>query len=138
MEFSLNFASINLLVIFGATVAANLIGGLWYSPFLFGNFWRKDSGLGASTGPMSNPAGTFVAAFIFQFLAACMLGGLLGHNVGPSEGATLGALLGFALVFTAIGITNLFEGRPLRLVVIHAGYHMVALSVIGAIIGQWN
>ena len=138
MEFSLNFASINLLVLFGATVAANLIGAVWYSPFMFGNIWRKDAGLGEGSGSMSNPAATFVAAFILQFLAASMLGGLLGHNVGPSEGATLGALLGFALVFTAIGITNLFEGRPLRLVVIHAGYHMVALSVIGAIIGQWN
>ena len=138
MEFAVNFASINLLVIFGATVAANLIGGVWYSPFMFGNMWRKDAELGESSGAMPNPAGTFVTAFILQLLAASMLGGLLGHNVGPSEGARLGALLGFTLVFTAVGITNLFEGRPRRLVVIHAGYHMVALSVMGAIIGQWN
>jgi hypothetical protein len=138
MEFTINFASINLLAIFGATVAANLIGGVWYSPFMFGNLWRKDAGLGESRGTMSNPAGTFVTAFILQLLAASMLGGLLGHNVGPGEGARLGALLGFTLVFTAIGVTNLFEARPLRLVVIHAGYHMVALSVMGAIIGQWN
>lgn len=138
MDFSLNFASINLLVIFGATVVANLIGGLWYSPFVFGKMWRKDADLGESQGSMPNPVGTFVSAFVLEFLAAAMLGGLLGHNAGPSEGARLGALIGFALVFTAIGVTNLYEGRPVRLVLIHAGYHTVALSVMGAMIGLWN
>ena len=138
MEFSSNFSSINLLVIFGAAIAANLIGGLWYSPFLFGKFWRADAGIGESAGSMDNPVGTLVSGFVLQFLAACMIGGLLGHNAGFTEGSRLGALLGFALVFTAIGIINLYEARPKRLVLIHGGYHVVALCVMGGIIGQWN
>ncbi len=138
MEFSTNFSSINLLVIFGAAVAANLVGALWYSPFLFGKFWRADAGMGASAGSMSNPVYTFVTAFVLQFLAACMIGGLLGHNAGFTDGSRLGALVGFSLVFTAVGMINLFEGRPRRLVFIHGGYHIVALCIMGAIIGQWN
>ncbi len=138
MEFTLNFASINLLVIFGATVVANLMGPLWYSPLLFGKVWRKDAGLGESADSMSNPVPVFIAAFVLQLLAASMLGGLLGNNAGASEGAQLGVLLGFTLVLTAIGVTNLYESRPTRLIFIHAGYHMVALCVMGAIIGQWN
>lgn len=138
MEFSTNFSSINLLVIFGSAVAANLVGALWYSPFLFGKFWRADAGLGASAGSMSNPVSTFISAFVLQFVAACMIGGLLGHNAGFTEGSRLGALVGFSLVFTAVGMINLFEGRPRRLVFIHGGYHIVALCVMGAIVGQWN
>jgi hypothetical protein len=138
MEFSNNFSSINLLVIFGAAIAANLVGALWYSPFLFGKLWRAAAGLGKSTGTMKNPVGTFISAFVLQFLAACMIGGLLGHNAGFTEGSRLGALLGFALVFTAIGMINLYEDRPKQLVLIHGGYNIVALCIMGAIVGQWN
>lgn len=138
MEFSLNFSSMNLLVVFGAAIAANIIGALWYSPFMFGKLWRAAAGLGETTGSMSNPVGTFISAFVLQFLAACMIGGLVGHNAGLTEGSRLGALLGFALVFTAIGMINLFEARPKSLVLIHGGYHITALCVMGGIIGQWN
>lgn len=138
MEFSLNFASINLLVIFAATFTANLLGALWYSPFAFGKYWRADAGLGERKGTMENPAGVFVSAFVLQFIAACMVGGLLGHNAGFTEGSRLGALLGFTLVFTAIGLINLYEGRPFRLVLIHSGYSISALSLMGGIIGMWN
>lgn len=138
MEFSLNFASINLLVIFAATVAANLVGGFWYSPLLFQKMWRADAGLGESSGSMPNPVGTFISAFLLQFIAACMIGGLLGHNAGFIEGAFLGALLGFTLVFTAFATINLYDGRPFRLVLIHAGCNTTAFALMGGIIGMWN
>lgn len=138
MEFSLNFASINLLVVFAATAAANLLAALWYSPFLFGKAWRADAGLGESAGSMSNPVATFVSAFVLQFLAAALIGGLLGHNAGFVEGSRLGALLGFALVFTALATINLYEGRPFRLVLIHSGCTTTAFALMGGIIGMWN
>lgn len=138
MEFTLNFTSMNLLVLFGATVAANILGALWYSPFAFGKPWRAAAGLGEGSGSMGNPVGTFMTAFILQFFAACMIGGLAGNNAGFTDGSRLGALLGFSLVFTAVGMINLFEARPKRLVLIHGGYHITALALMGGIIGQWN
>lgn len=138
MDFTINFAVINLLVVFAATVAANLLGALWYSPFLLGKPWRAASNKAAPSGEMSNPAGTFIAAFLLQFVAATMLAALLGPGSSGIEGARLGALLGFSFVFTALAITNLFERRPLVVIAINSGYHVTALCLVGFIVGQWS
>ena len=138
MEFTTNFGAINLLVVFGATIAGNLLGGIWYSPFLFGKLWRKFAGLGPSSGSMNNPAGTFVTGFILLLIAASMLAALLGPNSSMAEGMRLGTLIGVAFVFTTIGITNLFENRPVTLILIHSGYHIVSLGMMGAMIGAWG
>jgi len=138
MDFTLNFGAINLLVVFGATAAANLLGGIWYAPFVFGGLWRRVSGLPGSQESMVNPAGTFVSGFILQLIAASLLAGILGTNAGLVEGVQLGTLLGFGFVFTALAVTNLFERRSLILILINAGYHIVAMGIMGAIIGSWG
>lgn len=138
MDFTINFAVIDLLVVFGATVAANLLGALWYSPFFLGTPWRAASNKPAASGMMTNPAGTFVSAFVLQFIAGMLLAALLGPSAGGMTGARLGALIGFGFVFTALGVTNLFERRPIAVILINSGYHITALCVMGIIIGQWN
>ncbi len=139
MDFTINFGAINLLVVFAATVAANLLGALWYSPFLFGKVWRRAAGLPPSgTGAMVNPVGTFISAFVLQLITASLLAAMLGGNAGLQSGARLGALVGFAFVFTALGVINLFEGRSIQLMLLHAGYHIVALSLMGAMLGNWG
>jgi hypothetical protein len=138
MDFTANFSAINVLIVFGATVVANLIGGLWYSPFLFGKIWRAALKKGAASGEIPNSVGVFISSFILHLISASMLAALLGPSAGGQVGARFGALLGVAFVFTAMGATNLFEGRPIRLVLINSGYHVVSLSAMGFIIGQWG
>ena len=119
-------------------IAANLLGGLWYSPLLFGKPWRALSGISRGDSTMGAPAGVFVASFTLFLISASLLAALLGPNAGGQDGARLGALIGVSFVFTAMGATNLFEHRPLPLILINAGYHIVALSIMGFIIGQWS
>ena len=139
MDFTINFAAINLLVVFGATVAGNLLGGLWYSPFLFGKPWAKANGITLGKyDDNANIPGVFVSSFILQLFAASMIAGLLGINKGGLEGAQLGTLLAFSFVFTAMGMTNLFERRPIHLILINSGYHFVSFGLMGFIIGTWN
>jgi hypothetical protein len=38
----------------------------------------------------------------------------------------------------ALGITCLFERRPPRQWLIDAGYHVVALTAMGAVLGAWR
>jgi len=137
MDFTENFSAINLLVVFGATVAANLLGGLWYSPIFLGKPWKAALGRELA-GEMTNQVGTFVSSFVMHLVMASMLAALLGPTATPQEGMRLGALIGVAFVATALGVTNLFERRPLTLIAINSGYHVAALCLMGFIIGQWG
>ena len=53
-------------------------------------------------------------------------------------GAFAGAAAGFGWVALSIGVTYLFERKSLRLFFINAGYHAVALTLMGAILGAWH
>jgi hypothetical protein len=139
MDFTINFGAINLLVVFGATVAGNLLGGLWYSPLLFGKPWARANGIKLGEYDRNaNVPGIFISSFILQLLVASMIAGLLGTNTSGAEGAQLGSILAVCFVFTAMGMTNLFERRPLYLIAINSGYHIVSFTVMGFIIGTWN
>lgn len=137
MDFTINFDSINLLAVFAATVAANLLGGIWYAPFALGKPWKAYAGIKADAA-MTNPAATFTAGFVLQFIAASLLAALLGPTGDILEGVQLGSLLSFAFVFTALSISNLFERRPVPLILINSGFHIVSLTTMGAIIGAWR
>jgi len=138
MDFTANFAAINLLVVFAATVAASILGGLWYSPILFGKPWRAANNMGPASGEMKNSVGVFISSFVLHLISASMLAALIGPTSSPQDGMRLGALIGVAFVFTAMGITNLFEQRPFILVLINSGYHVTSLCLMGFIIGQWG
>ena len=45
---------------------------------------------------------------------------------------------GFGWVALSFGVTYLFERKPLSLFLIKAGYHGVALTLMGAILGVWH
>ena len=77
-------------------------------------------------------------SFILQLLAASMIAGILGTNKGGMEGVQLGTLLAFCFVMTAMGATNLFEKRPLSVIAVNSGYHIVSYGLMGFIIGTWN
>lgn len=137
MDFTINFDSINLLAVLAATLAANLLAGIWYAPFALGRPWKSAAGIKKDT-PLSNPPAAFTAAFMLQLIAASLLAALLGPRGNVVEGVQLGAILAFGFVFTALSITNLFERRPVPLILINAGYHVAALMMMGAIIGAWR
>jgi hypothetical protein len=137
MDFTINFDSINILAVFVSTLIANLLGGIWYSPFAFGKIWRQAAGITANK-PMSNPAAAFTAGFVLQLMAVSLLAALLGPSSSGIEGLQLGSLLAFGFVFTALSITNLFERRPVPLILINAGYHIATMSLVGFILGSWG
>ena len=89
----LDFASINYLAVLVATLAAYFFGALWYSPFLFGKTWM--TALGKSKEELPAPTLPMVIGFILTFVTA----------------------LGLALLIEGLGITTLFNGILLALVV---------------------
>jgi hypothetical protein len=54
------------------------------------------------------------------------------------RGAIIGALLWVGLVGTTIGTAFIFEGRSFEGFVLTAGYPLVGMLLMGAIVGGWK
>lgn len=134
--------SVNIYSILLATVASIAIGFIWYGPLL-GKVWakeqgwsdddmnkQKENGMGKSYGIMT--AGTLLTVFILaQFLK-------FAGAVTLWDGATIGfwAWLGFTVPLLLNSV--LWEGKSWRLYRINAGYQLVTMVVVGAIIAMWG
>jgi len=133
---------INLVAVLVAGIFAVVVGAVWYGP-LFGKMWRRL--IGMSMEDMKNMKMTPVAAMIGGFITALLMAYVLAHGIvfgnaylGTSgiEGGMQGAFwywLGFAVPLTGAGY--LWEGKSVKLWVLHAGYYLVALLGMGAILG---
>ena len=130
--------SLNLWAILTAALSAFLVGGLWYSPALFGSLWKKANRFG----PQEPPPATgkiFALSFVLSLVMAFNLAMFLNDaKTTVAWGATAGFLAGFGWVAMGIGVVSLFERRPWSYVIVNGGYLTVALVLMGAILGAWR
>ena len=137
----MDISTINWLAVLVAGISAFVVGGIWYSPGLFGKAWMKDSGLSEEDIRKGNKGRIFGFTAIFSLLMAANLGMFLVDSpqmkTDLSWGATAGFLAGI-WTFCAIAIHSLFELKSWRLIFINGGYSVVALVLMGAIIGLWR
>ena len=132
-------ASINPWAVLLAAVATFAVGGLWYSPLLFNRPWQRLTGLTDQALRAGSPARVFGLSFVAALVAAVNLAFFLSGPTTTLAFATLaGALVGGGWVATALATTYLFERRPPGLWLIDAGYHLVAFTLMGAILGAWR
>jgi hypothetical protein len=135
----MNPASVNYAGAAVATGVAFLIGGLWYSPLLFGRAWMTERGLTEAELQKGNAGRTYGAAIVLTLIMAVNLAFFLADGKPDLVwGVVAGALAGVGWVATALGVTYVFERRSLRLYLIDAGYHAVAFMVMGGILGIWK
>lgn len=137
MDFAAALSHLNWLAVLVAAVLGFVIGGLWYSPVLFGRAWQAAVGLGDEE-LKGGQGRIFGASFALAFVGALVLGLFLGPEADAGYGATAGALVGLGWVATAMGITYLFERRSFKLYWIDAGYHAVTFTAMGALLGAWH
>ncbi|MDF7777867.1 DUF1761 domain-containing protein [Sphingomonas sp. AOB5] len=130
-------AEINWLAVVAAALAAFVLGGLWYSPMLFGKTWQKAAGLSDETLKAGNPAIIFGGSFVLALIASATFALFLGPmTAGPATAAGLCA--GLCWVAASFGINGLFERKPLALILINGGYHTVQFTLMGLILGAWH
>ena len=130
--------ALNFWAILVAALSTFLIGGLWYSPALFGKAWMKENGFTEEGMKNSNMVKIFGLAFLLGLIAAVNLAMFMGEESRPSMGALWGFLAGIGWVATFVGMHYLFERKSFRLFLINAGYSIVALTVMGVIIAWWK
>lgn len=129
---------LNYLAILAATAASFVLGGLWYSPVLFGKIWMVETGITEESAQQRNMVKVFRLAILATLIVAFNLAAFLGPEASFTSGAFYGFLAGAGWVAMAFAINDLFEGRTLRLFAINAGYHTLSFTLMGAIIGVWN
>lgn len=125
----------NILAVIVAAVSSFLVGGLWYSPALFGTVWNRENG---GPPPPGHPARVFGVAFVFSLVAAFAFAWLLGPAPVLRTALITGALVGAGFVAASFGINYQFAQRSFRLWLIDGGYHVVQFVLFGAILGLWH
>ncbi|MEM7361533.1 MAG: DUF1761 domain-containing protein [Bacteroidota bacterium] len=133
----LNTTTLRKFIPAGTAVLSFLIGWLWYSPLLFGKLWQKGAGKeGASSEGMLLPM--IIHFMLLNVMAYGMR--LLLYRVKVvntlGAGAYCGLKLAVLFVATSLGTVYVYSGKPafLTLWAIDAGYQVVILTVMGAIL----
>jgi hypothetical protein len=130
--------TVNWLAVVVAAVSAFVLGGLWYSPALFGKTWMQAAGVKPEQ-LESGTARVFGIAFVFELLMAANLAMFLNDpGTTTAWGATAGFLAGAGWIALGVGVIGLFERRPWSYVVVNGGYMTVSLTIMGAILGAWR
>ncbi len=125
----------NIWPILAAAFSSFILGGLWYSPVLFGNAWNKENGGVPQAG---HPAKVFGVSFAFSLIAAFVFAFWVGPAPALATALTAGAMAGVGLVATSFGINYQFSQRSFKLWLIDGGYHAVQFMLFGLILGLWH
>ena len=129
---------VNYLAIIAAAIAAFALGGLWYSPALFGKAWQREVGLSDEEFKRGNMARIFGTALLFSLIAAFVFALFLGPRPSMPLGLGAGFSAGLCWVASSFGINYLFARRSLKLFLIDGGFHTLQFTLIGAIIALWH
>ena len=133
-----------------------VVGGLWYSPVLFGKQWMKLMGWSQEDMAKNKKSAgkamglSFIATLVLTYILALFIQyantvNSLVHDstfgtirLGYSGGLELALLIWLGFVAT-IGLNMvLFEKKPFNLYLIHMGYQLVGILGAGAILGMWR
>ena len=126
----MEFLGLNIAGIITATFTGMVLGGLWYSPLLFGKQWmaainKTPETIGTTTGPMM---GSIVASLL-TVTGISILYSFIGIEQ-LIDAITIGLCLGVLIVFPALLSDNLFCGWGTRLLVIQSGYRILAILLM--------
>ena len=135
----MDFSSINYFAVVVAALSTFILGGLWYSPMLFGKAWMRANNLTDADLQSFSKARMFGWSFVFSVIMALNLAMFLaGPATNTTWGMVAGGLAGLGWVAMAVAIIGAFENRSWKYIAINGGYMTVAFVVMGAILGAWR
>ena len=134
----MNMSAVNWLAVLVAGISAFILGGLWYSPPLFGKAWMKENNFTDEIVQKGNKGKIFGWSIILALVMAANLAMFLADPKTTLAWGTTAGFLSGIWVFCGIAIIGLFEQKSARYIFINGGYQLVALTLMGAIIGVWR
>jgi hypothetical protein len=130
----------NYLAILLAAVACFLLEAGWYSIFL--QPWLEGIGRTSQwlTSSGVNPALQFAVALASEAVIAAAISCLI-QLTGPQtllRGIKVAALLWLGFMLPALSLEYVFEVRTWSLLGINAGFWLIGMILMGAIVGAWK
>ncbi|MET0933151.1 MAG: DUF1761 domain-containing protein [Mycetocola sp.] len=133
---------INYWAVLLATLSSMVVGSIWYTPKVFGNYWMKAANVTPS-GNSRDAIRPILLTLIVSFVTAWVLAGatyLSWDFYGGSffVNALLTAIILWAGFTAARFITHdAFDGRPTGLTVLNVAHEFVTIVIMAIIIGVW-
>lgn len=115
----LSIGELNFLAILLAAVAKFMVGGLWFSPFLFGKDWLIETGLKEEE--LGSPKQAMITAFALCLLVSFSLAVLfqiMALDIRTTLAVTV--IIAIGVTCAQMGMSYAFEGRSLKLFLIYA------------------
>jgi hypothetical protein len=131
--------SINWWAILVAVTSCFVVGGTWYSPALFIGPWLEMSGV-----PKSDFDSGLPKALVSDFVSAVLMALVLDQLIRSSGAADLshGLFVTFCIWLGFVATTLLgsvtYEHKPFKFFAINAGYRLLTMMVMGAILTLWR
>ncbi len=131
---------LNWAAVLGASFAWFALGGLWYSPLLFGPLWQDLTGPSVLHQQPSAPM--FIVPFVGSLVgmtATAALVRALGLTT-PRQGALLGLGLALALVVPTVAIDAAAPNHPAPLTwtLVVGGYHVFGLVLVALVVTRFR
>ena len=133
---------INYIAVILATLSSMIVGTIWYTPRVFGNYWMKQAGITPS-GDAKDAIRPIVVTVIVSFITAWVLAGAAFISFSFYGGSFLVNSLLTGLIlwagFTAARFIthDQFDMRTTGLTVLNIAHELVTISVMALIIGVW-
>ena len=157
----------NFYAVLVSSLVTLLVGFVWYHKNVFGTVWMRESGMTEEKAKQGNMAKIFGLTIFYSFMIAFLMPALTVHQMGalgmiggdpalakPSytafmtdygdafrtfkHGALHGFFTGLFLALPITAINALFEQKSWRYILINAGFWIVSLTIIGAIVCGWK
>ena len=134
--------AINYIAVVLATLSSMVVGSIWYTPKVFGNYWMKQSGITPS-GNAKDAIRPILITLVVSFITAWVLAGAtwIAHDFYGGSllvNALLTGLILWAGFTAARFITHdQFDGRPVGLTVLNCAHELVTILLMALIIGVW-
>lgn len=134
----LDYSGLNYIAILVVTLLGFVLGGLWYSPVLFGRGWLAS--LGKTEKDIAPSAVPFLITLVASFLTAHTLA-LFINTLGVSTlrgGISLSLYVGISFVLANMASDFAFCRWPARLFWIMGGFRLLLVVVMGVILVLWR
>ena len=124
--------TISWIAVAVATVAAFVLGGLWYGP-LFGKPWKRENGFADDCKPRYPGKVLFPMTILLNLIAAVVFAMFLGPAPGMGLAIGAGISTGLCWVAPAMIMEHMYSNRSMTLVAIDAGFPVVMFTLFGVV-----